>query len=85
MGPQRILGALGRRAWGINGSSGHKEVGNESWGHMEVGANEAFTVRSMVTNPNEERGGDQRYSLPKGIVTQHGLMLSSNCFPANSA
>jgi hypothetical protein len=64
---------------GHHGSSGHKKVGNESWGHMEVGENEAFTVRSMVTNPNEERGGDQRYSLPKGIVTQQGLMLSSNC------
>ena len=50
MGPQRILGALGRCAWGLN----------ESWGHSG-GAHGAFTVRSMVTEPTEQRGGDQRY------------------------
>ena len=57
---------------GHHGSSGHKKVGNESWGHMEVGANEAFTVRSMVTDQIEERGGDQRYSLPKGLLPNKG-------------
>ena len=44
------------------------EVGDDSWGHMEVGVNESFTVRSMVTDPIEERGGDQRYSLHKGSI-----------------
>ena len=47
--------------------------------YIEVGAHEAFTARSMVTEPTEERGGDQRYSL-KGLSNiQHGLMLSSIC------
>ena len=46
MGPKQVLGALGaleRRAWGIRGSSSHMEVGDDSWGHMEEGVNEAFT------------------------------------------
>ena len=126
MGPQPILWALGRRAWGLSGSCGHsggaygasadrvgtREARMESqrivWGlgrrarglsgscgrtggahgasadlvgtYIEVGAHEAFTARSMVTEPTEERGGDQRYSLPKGMSNiQHGLMLTSIC------
>ena len=84
MGPKWVLGALGalnRHAWGIRGSSSHMEVGDDSWGHMEVGVNEAFTVRCMVTDPIEERGGDQRYSLHKGSIPNMGMMLSSNCVP----
>ena len=100
MGPQRILGAHGRRAWGLNGSWGHSggahgavtdpggtwkaHMGpqqilgahgrrrNESRGHVEVGVHEAFTVWSMVTERTEERAGDQRYSLPKGLLPNMG-------------
>ena len=102
MGPQRILWALVRRAWGLNGSCGHKEGANGastdpggtrearmgpqrilgahgrrawglrgSWGHMG-GMHEASTVRSMVTEPTEERGGDQRYLLPMGLSHNMG-------------
>ena len=85
IGPQRILWALGRRAWGLRGSCGdsgsvHGALADPVGTYIEVGAHEAFTARSMVTEPTEERGGDQRYSLPKGMSNiQHGLMLTSIC------
>ena len=63
IGPQRILWALGRRAWGLRGSCGdsgsvHGALADPVGTYIEVGAHEAFTARSMVTEPTEETGGD---------------------------
>jgi hypothetical protein len=85
MGPQRILWGLGRRAWGLRGSCGHSggahgALADPVGTYIEVGVHEAFTARSMVTEPTEERGGDQRYSPTKGMSNiQHGLVLTSIC------